>query len=211
MTVTASRMVICVLPDCVTQNEVAAKHVFEMPTVRRTIVCFSNALKAKMAHCATLTTIATVADATSRNLLAGPNLAGMKLASRMVIVNQVTVCCTNASMGVMVIYATLTTIATVTDATWRNLLAGPNLAGMKLASRMLIVNLVTVCFTNVSTDVTVTYATPMMIATRAAAAGFGVHLGGERATCVQLTMIANPEIVPGGSHATDQSERRECH
>jgi len=164
-----------------------------------------------MAHCATLTTIATVTDATSRNLLAGPNLAGMKLALRMAIVNQVTVCFTNALMGVTVIYATLMMTATVTDATSWNLLAGPNLAGTKLAPRMLTVSLVTVCFTNVSTDVTVTCATPMMIATRGAAAGFGVHLEGERATCVQLTMIVDPEIVPGGSHATDQSQRSECY
>jgi len=149
-----------------------------------------------LAHCATLTTIAIVTDVTSGNFLplAGTNLAGMKLASRMAIVNQVTVCFTNASMDVTVICATLMTIATVTDATWLKFLsvAETNEAGTKRVPRMLTVSQVTVCFSSVSMVVTVTCATHTTIATQGAAAGFSVHLGGGRATCVRLTMIAIP-------------------
>merc|ERR1712004_267324 len=46
-TITASKVVISVSPDCAAQNVVKAEYVFAMPTVRKITVCFSSALKAE--------------------------------------------------------------------------------------------------------------------------------------------------------------------
>jgi len=116
MTIIASNMVMSVSPDCVTKNEVMAGNVFEMQIVRQVTVCFSIALQDSMALCATQMMIATVADATSRNLNVETNLNGTKLAQRIAIVVTVTACFSSVSMVVMVTFATQTTIATQGDA-----------------------------------------------------------------------------------------------
>jgi len=118
-TITASNVVIAVLPDCAAEKVAKARFVFTMVTVRKITVCFSSALKEEKVPSVILTTIVKVVDATSWKCLSNAERRKVTTQSvpKIAIVLPEIVYSTDVSMDVTVVCVTLMTIATVVDAT----------------------------------------------------------------------------------------------